>query len=408
MEILAYLLKVNLSIAVFYLVYRICFGRDTFFTLRRFILLAMIVVSVGYPFLDISFWIKQTPAINEVAVIYMQFFPEPTIPSSDVTVKTFPYENIALCIYTVIAGFFLLRLLVRLASIIRFRYHCMPVEINSQQACLIQKEANPFSFFNWIFVNPSMHQPAEIHEIMTHELVHVRQFHSIDILLSELTCVFCWFNPFAWMLKDEVHRNLEFLVDNQVIRSGIDSQGYQHHLLRLAGNPTSLVIANQFRNFPLKERIMMINAKQSSKIKLIAYTLLLPLALLFIVVDNLGAIVKQYNTYDIEKSEEVLLVVDEPPTFPGGMGELTRYLNNNVRYPAEAEKKKIQGRVVCSFVINSTGMVSQVEVISGVHPLLDSEAQRVLYTMPRWNPGKHQGVAVAVQYTVPVMFRMQE
>jgi TonB family protein len=153
---------------------------------------------------------------------------------------------------------------------------------------------------------------------------------------------------------------------------------------------------------------MMINAKQSSKIKLIAYTLLLPLALLFIVVDNLGAIVKQYNTYDIEKSEEVLLVVDEPPTFPGGMGELTRYLNNNVRYPAEAEKKKIQGRVVCAFVINATGTVSNVEVISGVHPLLDSEAQRILNTMPRWNPGKHQGVAVAVQYSVPVTFRIQE
>jgi len=315
MEILHYLLKVNLSIAVFYVVYRIGYRNDTYFQLRRYLLLSMLIISVACPLLDISYWVNRNPSLNETAVAYIQYLPEVIasaylpeviVTSPEVTINSFPLDYFLVGIYAVLAGLLLLRFALRLYKIIGFRLRCTPIEISNQKAYLMSNQSNPFSFFNWIFINPTLYKPVEIHEIMTHELVHVQQYHSIDILLSELACTFFWFNPFVWMLKNEVFRNLEFLVDNKVIRNGIDSRSYQLHLLRLANNQSPFLMANQFKKSPLKERIIMLNKKQTSKNKLIAYTLLLPLAFIFLVANNVGVIAE-----NIPVSHEIKSVIDK-------------------------------------------------------------------------------------------------
>ena len=104
---------------------------------------------------------------------------------------------------------------------------------------------------------------------------------------------------------------------------------------------------------------------------------------------------------------KVFDVVEEMPSFPGGQGALMSYLASNIKYPVVAQENGVQGRVIVSFVVERDGSISDVRVARSVDPSLDREAQRVVKSMPRWKPGKQNGSAVRVKYTVPVVFRLQ-
>lgn len=108
-----------------------------------------------------------------------------------------------------------------------------------------------------------------------------------------------------------------------------------------------------------------------------------------------------------DSTEQVHLIVEEMPEFPGGMEAMLRYLSRNVKYPALAMDLGIQGKVMVSFTIDKDGSILDPQIAKSAHPLLDAEAIRVVWTMPKWNPGKQKGKPVKVKYTVPAVFRMQ-
>lgn len=104
--------------------------------------------------------------------------------------------------------------------------------------------------------------------------------------------------------------------------------------------------------------------------------------------------------------EDVSNLLEQMPSFPGGVNALIQYLSNNIHYPVECEKQGITGRVLCSFVVGSNGKITDVAVAQSAHPLLDREAVRVIRSMPRWNPGKKDGKAVRVRYSIPITFNL--
>lgn len=108
-----------------------------------------------------------------------------------------------------------------------------------------------------------------------------------------------------------------------------------------------------------------------------------------------------------ESARQIFTVVEEMPQFPGGDGELLKFISKSIKYPVIAQENGIQGRVVCSFVVNRDGSIVDAEVVRGVDPSLDKEALRVINTMPKWTPGKQRGKPVRVKYTVPITFRLQ-
>ena len=108
------------------------------------------------------------------------------------------YASIA---YWGVVAFLAIRFTIQLAGIIRLAYQCRKMQIGDTNIHLLPKADGPFSFFRWIFVHPSSHTEEELNEILAHEQTHVRQWHSIDVVISELACIFCWFNPFAWLMK---------------------------------------------------------------------------------------------------------------------------------------------------------------------------------------------------------------
>ena len=99
-------------------------------------------------------------------------------------------------------------------------------------------------------------------------------------------------------------------------------------------------------------------------------------------------------------------IVDVMPQFPGGQGELMKFLRNNVKYPAEAQKKKIEGRVIVTFVVNKKGRIIDPTVERSAHPLLDAEALRVIKRMPKWTPGRMNGESVNVKFLLPITFKL--
>ena len=108
-----------------------------------------------------------------------------------------------------------------------------------------------------------------------------------------------------------------------------------------------------------------------------------------------------------EEETKVFDVVEQMPSFPGGPSALMQYLASNIKYPVVAEENGVQGRVIVTFVVEKDGSITDVRVVKSVDPSLDKEAQRVVKSMPKWIPGKQNGSAVRVKYTVPVTFRLQ-
>ena len=117
--------------------------------------------------------------------------------------------------------------------------------------------------------------------------------------------------------------------------------------------------------------------------------------------------VSAQKTVVAQKNQKVFDIVEQMPEYPGGMEALFQYLSQNVKYPEDAKKQKIEGRVLASFVVETDGSITNVEVVKPAFPSLDAEAVRVLSSMPNWIPGKQNGEVVRVKYTVPLVFNMK-
>ena len=304
---LAYFLKVNVAIVLFYAFYRLFFYKDTFFGWRRTALLCFFAVSAAVPLLNIQTWITEQEPMVAMADLYASVvLPELTIGTeaapTDWKSILSEYANIA---YWGIVALLMIRLIMQLAGIIHLACRCRKGQIGNTNIHLLPKADGPFSFFHWIFIHPSSHTEEEFNEILTHEQTHARQWHSIDVIISELVCIFCWCNPFAWLMKREIRTNLEYMADARVLENGYDSKTYQYHLLGLSHQKAAATIYNSFNVLPLKKRIKMMNKKRTKEIGRTKYLMFLPLAALLMIVSNIEAVARTTKKIAAEVIEAV-------------------------------------------------------------------------------------------------------
>ena len=409
-----YLLKVNAGITLFYAFYKLFCQRDTFFAWRRFALLSFLAISFLYPLIDISNWVQEQPAMVELADYYATLIEYEEIPIVQATNVPQAPDTVTLLMYIYFIGVALLslRFLIQLGSIFRMRWMGKAVERDGQRIISMPTETNPFSFFRWIFVYEPQLQKENWNEILTHEQTHVQQGHSFDVIISELANIVCWFNPFSWLLKSEIRLNLEYLADNQVAEVLQDTKVYQYHLLGLASQNKKTGLYNNFNVSHLKRRIIMMNKKRTCMAGHLKYALFAPLAFALLLASNISCTStekqdEQASKMEVKADENgIYTVAEEMPMYPGGIGELMKFLQKNIQYPASSIEKGIQGRVIVQFVVQKDGSIEGAKVARGVDPLLDKEALRVINQMPKWEPGKVKGQAVPVKYTVPVMFKL--
>ena len=443
-----YLIKINVALMLLYGFYRLTVSRDTFFGLRRLTLWLIYAVALIVPAFNLEYWVRETPTMASIANVYADTFYPVAVVKAQAPGLT--WMDVQQGIYWAGVAVLSLRMVWQLFSIIRLVVISRKQEVEGITVHLLKGEGSPFSFFRWIFMYPSTLDGKQLHEVMVHECTHVSGLHSLDTIFSELFSIACWFNPFAWLMKQEVRMNLEYLADESVLSDGNARKSYQYHLLGLAYRQPkdSAQIANNFNLLPLKKRIKMMNKRRTSEIGKAKYLLFAPLAGALLMVSNIESVAREIGEQVPEvvevqqKAEQALnadVAVANPmakaeaktsdataqadttkkkkswdcipetmPQFPGGLGVMMKYLAANIKYPASAVKAKKQGRVIVTFIVQKDGSVTHAKIAKSVDPELDAEALRIVKGMPKWTPGTQNGKPVNVKYTLPVNFSLQK
>ena len=298
-----YLIKINVALMLLYGFYRLTVSRDTFFGLRRLTLWLIYAVALMVPALNLEYWVRDTPTMVSMANVYADTFYPVVVVKAQASGIT--WMDMLLGIYWVGVAVLSLRLVWQLFCIIRLVVISRKQEVEGITVHLLKGEGSPFSFFRWVFMYPSTLEGTQLHEVMVHECTHVSGLHSLDTLFSELFSIACWFNPFAWLMKQEVRMNLEYLADESVLSDGNARKSYQYHLLGLAYRQPneSTKIANNFNLLPLKKRIKMMNKRRTSEIGKAKYFLFAPLAGVLLMVSNIESVAREIGEQIPEVAE---------------------------------------------------------------------------------------------------------
>ena len=626
-SVVNFVLESGVSVALLALMYMLFLRKETFFRLNRIFLLFSVVFSILLPFLRLRVYEPQPTMLAEVTVTpYRNLLEAVTVYGRDFSgtlEQTISSSQIIILFYLAGLLFFLVRLVFRLLQIL-YLIRKNQVEYSGLvKFVYVNKDFSPFSFLGYIFVNPSKQKENGYEKMIAHEMEHIKQGYTFDVLILEILTVFQWFNPFMWILKRIIRENHEYLADQAVLNSGITPSQYKQLLLNQVVG-FQLDMANNFNSSLIKKRIKMISKIHSSKYGklkvLLGLLVIFSLITAFALEEKTGGVKNkekalvldledriarnteelQYITGVIESSKtnqeaieklkesysldyhygvygvkwkrnyedgiffidgkeatfeeyqklkeqgktntvagiglgpdlepflekygdkakngvnfvyseikhdklfpretpvaasdvqvtiekvldrfyknpktvsanqdppvivnvngkqlkitganieevskllvcnenfnmEVLreentinlvannnkgkntgitsdgkpifFIVEEMPEFPGGEQALRKYIANMVKYPPDAQKNGIQGKVYVTFVVAEDGSVKDAKIARGVDPLLDKEAIRVITSLPKWKPGTQRGKPVNVSYTTPINFVLQD
>ena len=555
--LLIYILKSAVCLAVFYLFYKLLMSRETFHRFNRFSLLGLMIICSIIPFAKISMDTPVKTAQVETAQVEISIdesLMTPVITDADIVTTandTSTMEHItifAAIIYIIGILFFAVKEILQFRKVLNITRKGKEEDINlyvkdstgNIRLIVTNEKVSPFSWINRIVISRTDLEENG-REILCHEMAHISNHHSIDLILADVCILLQWFNPASWLIKSELQNVHEFEADETVIRNGIDAKNYQLLLIKKAVGSRLYSIANSFNHSKLKKRITMMMKKKSSPWARVKYLYVLPLAAVAVAafahpeisklsdeissvkVNDFSAITENHeveNTYSkpnglilaegriiddatgkaikgasiVERGstngtisdengkfslrvtensvivvsfigkqtysfvasaievknmkdkpirmkdevqvtdevvvvgyeqeevpqkekvpqasksekEEVFMIVEQMPEYPGGMSELMKYVARNIKYPADAVREKKQGRVIVQFTVGADGYTSDFSIMRSVSPSLDAEAIRVLANMPKWTPGMQRGKAVPVKFTVPVTFRLEK
>ena len=543
-----YIIKSAFCLALFYLFYRLLLSKETFHRFNRIALLGLLALSCIVPLMKVN--AEASNEINRQFLSLEEMLMMADVPVSDATIAEsaplWGWKEVLLFLYIIGIAFFLIRNLWSLARMIGLIDGCRKEKLHDGVLLFTHnKSIAPFSWMKCIVLSEKDREEGG-EAIITHERAHIRNRHSWDLLLADVCVFFQWFNPAAWLLKQELQNIHEYEADEWVINQGIDAKNYQLLLIKKAVGTRLYSMANSLNHSSLKKRITMMIKKKSNPWARLKYLYILPLAAASIAafarpeisnelneissvkVNDLASIVKAneeksvenlpeekvkvagkvvdeknglsvlgasvlvrgttYGTLtdmdgnfsivanegdvllfsfvgmqtqsvivpkggaksivvsmkdDVQNLDEVMVVgyaayedenevvetksiklpteekredeeqvifqvVEEMPSFPGGMRECMMFLGRNIKYPVLAQEAKIEGRVIVQFVVDKDGSITDTKVVRSVSPELDAEALRVVGMMPKWNPGKQRGKAVAVKYTMPIMFSIHK
>lgn len=301
-----YLIKFSAIITLFYLCYKVLLERETFFGANRWFLLIGLITATLLPYITITTYIEQTPHSIEN-------FKFSGIATDFPIKKTINWLQILNTIYFLGILIFTIRYLMQLTSLIKILSKNKSQNKEGYKYIRTSTSLSPFSFFKWIVYNPSQFNKTELELILNHEKAHAQHYHSIDILLIQLSCIVFWFNPFIWLYNKEIKQNLEFIADETAQKRAISKKSYQYTLLKTSIPTEQLFVVNNFYNSLLKKRITMLHKPESKKVNQYKYILIIPLLIGFVFLFNTEVIAQETSTEIIEDKTETktpLIIID--------------------------------------------------------------------------------------------------
>lgn len=278
LDLLNYLIQVNLLIIALCIGYKLLLKRLTFFRLNRLYFLLGGLYALVFPFLQLH---SLPPTRNLLPHLELDSYSLQEYLYFREQSSTFTFANFLFYLVLLGAALIFIRWCMQLASLARIHRLSEPCFWQQFSYRNVLFPVAPFSFFNQIYLHKNQHHPQEMKHILAHEHIHIRQKHTFDILLYQGIVTLCWFNPAAWLLQGDVKQNLEFLTDQTLLRTGVNRKSYQMDLVRVNNQGLSLGATNQFNFHRLKQRILMMNKKRSSPLAASQY-LILGVFILFI------------------------------------------------------------------------------------------------------------------------------
>ncbi len=468
-----YLLETNLTLLATGLIYIWLLSGDSNFQLRRGFILSAIVMSLLAPVISFGTWVDQsTVEFNPFKIISLE---EITIggQTKSIAVSTeISWFSMVTYLYMAMVVLLFVRLVLRLMAIQRIVRQGCPVEYGRVKLIDGKGLLPTFSFFNILVLSDLKMEGNERDQIISHELVHINQLHSIDVLLLEILSIVFWYNPIVWFLKKAQAENHEYIADREVEKE-YGREQYQNLLVKMTIDRMNYV-GNYFSKIETIKRINMMNEKQKKSNQwrwaAAGFSVMMVLTILACndgLVDSsseneypdmprsmaqkmaqlqkenpnmsLGyyevePVNKGYNTefhsgidsrdilftnnfedrnrlgiiYNKTSSYQVYEGVDETPEPKDGIDAFYGYIMRNMKYPTDARNNGIEGRVFVQFVVDKNGDIVDVKAVKGIGFGCDEEAVRVVKNAEAWKAGVKDGIKVDTKMVLPISFRLPE
>jgi len=445
-----YLIKSSVYLAVFYIIYVLLISKDTHYRRNRIYLLSSIIISLLLPLVTIN----SVPG-GLFSSLNQNMSSIVNIPQVNIyAINQSAVSNQSISLLWIYLAGCMITFLILMFNLLRLTSYIRKYRVEGSRIVLTPPgRESGFSAMGYVFLNKELKDEIK-NTILVHEQQHIRNKHFFDIILLRFTGVLFWFNPFIYLYELSLKALHEFEADQQMLDSGRNVVSYQRLLLNQVFNTNIFTLQNGFSGRSLiKKRMIMMTKKRSKKMSGLKLFAAVPVILfVFIVfscknnesvpldiidesstteqVSDQADESKSYDTLqdvqeekavftDVEgKSSKtpqevwddkpVFTVVEEMPTFQGGDVNVFRnWVQKNVKYPEEAAREGIQGKVFVMFLVDNEGSVQDVTILRGVDPSLDAEVIRVVESSPVWVPGKQKGVVVPVKYSITVNFQLQ-
>ena len=440
-----YILKSSVCLVLFYLFFRLLLSKETFHRFNRMALLGVLFFSLLIPCIEVTtrhqVEVQQAVLSIEQLLLMAELEATPANVGAVQETSAISWVQIVLLVYLAGILFLACRNIYSLICLFRLIHSGKHEKLEKGVTLVVHnQEIAPFSWMKYIVISrKDLEENGR--EILIHEMAHIHHRHSVDLLVADICIFFQWFNPGAWLLKQELQNIHEYEADETVINEGVNAKEYQLLLIKKAVGTRLYSMANSFNHSKLKKRITMMLKEKSNPWARLKYLYVLPLAAIAVTafarpeisekmeeisavkVNDLAEIVQEKVLQDTVKvskdekkdalvvtgvkskeEEEIVIfeVVEQMPEYPGGMSALQKYLSEKIA--GSPMKGKAGGRVMVGFTVAETGKIKDVRVLQSDEASLNQEAERIVSEMPDWIPGKQRGRPVPVKYTVPIRF----
>ncbi|MFK8005111.1 MAG: TonB family protein [Saprospiraceae bacterium] len=411
-------------------------SKETFFKTNRWYLLGTLLLGAGIPLLEfLPIFQEDNPV-----VVYFQpisdgsFYVQSAV--NEVVVNDFlNWNKLFWGLYIIGVVVFSIRFFIGIGKIYTLYRRSEIIKKENHTLVLTNEPHLPFSFFKYMFWSKDLEMnDVDGQKIVTHEIAHVKGWHSIDVILLEIFSIIFWVSPMVYFYKKSLKTVHEYLADAVVLQT-TPTKKYGHLLLRQSQSGLQIALANHFFHSQLKQRIVMMTRSKSRKEAIVKYLFALPVILLLLIAfskkeaiannENISTenieISDFENLNSIENVEKFLSEdVDEMPRFPGceeiteiekrdkcAQNKLLTFIYTQIKYPAEARKADIQGKVIVKYVVQKDGTVANARVEREIGGGCGDAALKVIKSLPKMIPGTKDGEAVDVEMLIPVSFKLE-
>ena len=388
-----YIYKSSLVLFLFYVFYKVFLENEKMHMFNRFYLLFALLLSINIPFLNIK-----TETEIPFQILRIKASETNSINQNLPILNNYNWKTILVTLSIIMTILFIIRFIKNLTSLYKRIKVNQSIIYKNTKIILLDDVVIPYSFFNHIFINKKEFQSNKIQEeILSHELVHVHQKHSLDIIFIELLKALFWFNPIIYAYKKAIQLNHEFLADEHVINKHKNISFYQTLLLENQAITTSNLASN-LNYLTTKKRIIMMTKITSEKNIFLRKTLVLPVLLLSFTI----SCVKDNNSSKVKESRKLEVIASThenitKPDFKNDAGNFSKYILSNYQLTEFDKKNK---NLEVRFLVNKDGSLSNLKALNTENNLKEREILEVLKKSPKWAPAKLDGEKINFQMRV--------